>query len=579
MRPSRDWFGPRATTRRAAGPGPARVSGSAGTPGAADASEGAGAAAGPSGLSRLFRAAGSRGSGPSGPSGRGSARTPGSASGRADRRTNAADLPGASAEAPGTGTGPGTVPGTGRARRRGGRAERPELDVAVVGAGIAGLTAAYRLRQQGRSVQVFEASDRVGGRMAVTRTDDGFLIDEGAETIAARGYDATWALIRDVGLPRDAVEPIRAGFAVWRDGAAHAHLGHPRGLLSGAGLSGRARRSWLRFAWELASRRAEFDPDRPEASPLGRTTLAELGQSYHPDLYDYLLQPLSGHCFGWRGERTTAAPLLASMLAAGGVGARWLTYADGMDTLARAVAAQLPQVALNSPLQQLVRTEQGSVRLEFADRSRVTARQVLLAVPAPLALALDPDPAPEARRYLDACGFTPMLKVACLLDRPLPGPTRAPSYALSVPVRESRLCSGLLLDHLKAPGRVPPGAGLVTVFASPWAAPELLCLPDHEVAARLTAEAERFLPGLGAATRRTLVHRFRHGLPEATPAALAVRPRFAARPAGPVEYAGDWTLLRPSSEGAIRSGDLAAQRLALAAPTARTPNRAPARHR
>jgi monoamine oxidase len=44
-------------------------------------------------------------------------------------------------------------------------AERIDADVCVVGAGFAGLTAALRLHQNGRSVVVLEARDRVGGRV------------------------------------------------------------------------------------------------------------------------------------------------------------------------------------------------------------------------------------------------------------------------------------------------------------------------------------------------------------------------------------------------------------------------------
>ncbi len=52
-------------------------------------------------------------------------------------------------------------------------------DVAVVGAGIAGLLAAQLLTQQGLSVKCFEARDRVGGR-ALTVDDAGLAIDLGA---------------------------------------------------------------------------------------------------------------------------------------------------------------------------------------------------------------------------------------------------------------------------------------------------------------------------------------------------------------------------------------------------------------
>ncbi|TQF04527.1 FAD-dependent oxidoreductase [Kitasatospora acidiphila] len=435
----------------------------------------------------------------------------------------------------------------------------PDLDVAVIGAGLAGLATAHRLRRAGRSVQVFEADSRVGGRMAAGHYG-GYRIDEGAETIALRGYPATWQLIRAVGLAPADVLPIPHSLALWRHGRAHAHLGHPRGLLSGAGMAARGRLDWLRFAADLGR---DTDPERPEATRFRDLTIAQAAARYHPDLHDALLQPLAGCLFGWDTSRSALGPM-AVLLAATGVGTRWLTYRDGMGALARALARQLP-VTLDSPLAEATADPAG-VRLAFADGRTLTARQAVLALPAPQILTLRPDLPEHERPYLTAATYTPMLKVACLLDRPLPSPTRSPSYGLIVPETESRLVSGVVLDHLKAPGRAPLGRGLVSVLISRHALPELLAAPDAEVIAAATAEAARFLPGLLGALRTAHVFRHPLGLPEATPEALRLRPGFLSRPRQAVDYAGDWLPLRPNSESAARSAVLAADRVLAALP-------------
>jgi hypothetical protein len=58
--------------------------------------------------------------------------------------------------------------------------------VVVIGGGLAGLSAALTLQEAGRDVEVFEGSDRVGGRVATDHID-GFTLDRGFQLINA-GY-------------------------------------------------------------------------------------------------------------------------------------------------------------------------------------------------------------------------------------------------------------------------------------------------------------------------------------------------------------------------------------------------------
>src|SRR5690349_19878841 len=65
------------------------------------------------------------------------------------------------------------------------RAARDRDRVVVIGAGVAGLTCAYRLLEHGIHASVYEASDRVGGRTKTLRGffADGQIVEQGGEAI------------------------------------------------------------------------------------------------------------------------------------------------------------------------------------------------------------------------------------------------------------------------------------------------------------------------------------------------------------------------------------------------------------
>ena len=75
---------------------------------------------------------------------------------------------------------------------------RLRTDVCVVGAGYAGLTAAYRLKQAGRNVIVLEARNRVGGRSLSADVKGGGWIDLGGQWVGAT-QDRFYALIAEMG--------------------------------------------------------------------------------------------------------------------------------------------------------------------------------------------------------------------------------------------------------------------------------------------------------------------------------------------------------------------------------------------
>ena len=90
---------------------------------------------------------------------------------------------------------------------------QPDEPVAVVGAGLAGLSCAVALHEAGVPVQVFEASDGVGGRV---RSDhvDGFTLDRGFQ-VALTAYPEMHRQLDMTALDLQAFDP---GALVWRNG-------------------------------------------------------------------------------------------------------------------------------------------------------------------------------------------------------------------------------------------------------------------------------------------------------------------------------------------------------------------------
>lgn len=110
------------------------------------------------------------------------------------------------------------------------------MNIAIIGAGLAGLTAAYELRSTGSArarendlkVDVYEATDRLGGKLHTVAFEAG-PTDMGAEAFLARRQDAV-DFFTELGLADSLVEPSGLRSLVWVDGEAR---GLPTGGVMG----------------------------------------------------------------------------------------------------------------------------------------------------------------------------------------------------------------------------------------------------------------------------------------------------------------------------------------------------------
>jgi protoporphyrinogen/coproporphyrinogen III oxidase len=118
------------------------------------------------------------------------------------------------------------------------------LDAIIIGAGLSGLVAAYRLQRLGRNVLLLESSNRIGGVMQ-TIDADGFLLEKGPNSL--RGTHEFLDLVEELGLMAELItaDP-RAPAYVFTNGQLHAVPMSPLALVKTKLISNAAKLRLLR---------------------------------------------------------------------------------------------------------------------------------------------------------------------------------------------------------------------------------------------------------------------------------------------------------------------------------------------
>ncbi len=385
--------------------------------------------------------------------------------------------------------------------------------IAILGAGITGLTAAYRLVQRGHIVRVFEASSRVGGAIR-TEITDGWLIEGGPNSILA-GDPALAALIEDAGLSavRVAARPEAKNRYIVRGGKALAAPTSPPSLLGSPLFSMGGK---LRLLSELFVRRRV----RPADVSLEDFVRDHFGQ----ELVDYGLNPfVSGvyagdprklsarHSFPklWeleqrhgsiiRGQIAEAKARKASgkPKPAGGI----ISFARGLQTLPDTLADRLPVGALsrNVRIEALVPGTPWNVVWSNGSGTKTESFDVVVtALPAPALAQLRFGTMGERPlASLDSIEHPPVSSLFLGYRRdqvahPLDG------FGVLAPTLEKRSVLGILFSSSLFAGRAPAGHVALTVMVGGTRSPEIARLVPERILTAVDRDLRELLGVKGA---------------------------------------------------------------------------------
>lgn len=379
--------------------------------------------------------------------------------------------------------------------------------IAIIGAGVAGLTAALSLKRRGHEVTLFEASDRAGGVIRSTR-QGGFLADFGPNSMLAPP-PLVGVMLRELDLERQRVDCAPAAMRryVVRRGRAVAVPTSAGAFLTTPLFSARAKLRVL------------FDPFSRIRPPAGEESLAglvrrRLGQ----ELVDYGLNPMIAGIYAGDPERLSSAHAVTTLSALetrygsliGGMAkmmrerrremgkpeGKLFTFRDGMQSVPDAMTRALGRTILyRTRVERLSPTSEGWLLHATGPAGAIvrTYDSVVCAVPSHAAAQIDfRGEQGEDWKALGEIQYNPVAVVVSGYARdavrhPLDG------FGVLVPGVERLNTLGTLFSSSLFAERAPAGFITLTTFVGGARQPELALGGESQITAAVQRDLVQFL--------------------------------------------------------------------------------------
>jgi oxygen-dependent protoporphyrinogen oxidase len=402
--------------------------------------------------------------------------------------------------------------------------------IAIVGAGISGLSLAFELRNRGAPVVLLEASSRVGGTIR-SSAQEGFLTEGGPNGFLDK-EPATRALAAALGLTDQMrkADPAAKRRFIFTRGSLREVPSSPGEFLKSDILPLGAR---LRVAGELFSRRARD----PENETLGAFARRHLGSTAARVLVD----AMQAGIFAGDPEKLSLAAtfpkmrelerdhrsLILAMIRlqrqrkgtaeateTAGPAGTLCSFEGGLETLTRALADRLgTAVRLNTEVRSIARSgREWQLQTSSGGREEmIAAEQVVLAVPSHVAARLLRPTDGALASELEGIDYAPICVVHLGYSR---AEAAVPDgFGFLVPAQERLRILGAIFVSSIFPWRSEGRRSLLTCMVGGARQPELFGLEEAELVGSVRKDLERVL-GLTSAPSFQRVVRWPRGIPQ-----------------------------------------------------------------
>jgi oxygen-dependent protoporphyrinogen oxidase len=407
--------------------------------------------------------------------------------------------------------------------------------IAIIGGGISGLSAANFLTKAGHACTLIEKQERLGG---VIRTEevDGCLVEAGPDSFIA---EKPWAmeLIRELGLADEVIgsnDHLRRTYVLRRgrlvplpDGVQFMVPTKIMPLVT-TGLLILGAKEKMGLEWFR----------RPRGEQPDRTVAEFVTDHYGAEVNEYLAQPMLAGVYGGEPENLSVNSVLPrfvelekrhgsltkgvleSRLAAarkGGSNATgkprsslFLTLKGGMQQLTDALVNEVQQrlTLIRAAAESVERAGDGfAVR---ANGQQITADEVVIAAPAYEAARVIRNLEPKMAEPLAGIGYSSSITVALLYHRP-PFDHPLNGFGILVPRAEGRPIAACTWVNTKFPFRAAENRALLRGFFAGAKADDAMARDDSEIAGVVHRELQALM-GFRAEPATYRIHRWQRAM-------------------------------------------------------------------
>lgn len=420
--------------------------------------------------------------------------------------------------------------------------------IAVIGAGISGLSCAHELTNAGFNVQVFEKESFVGGRMS-TRIKNGYHFDIGADHLC-NVYKELIQYCKKNSIIWEKMRFLK--YVIFRDGKLHP-------LLQSLSVISRIR--LLLFTIFLKNKQVDF-LDLSTAKELDTESAYEfMKRKTGTEVATYTVDPFTSTYEFHGASQISKAVLLSFMQSVKYNPKDWYLHRTkgGMSAIPESLAKHV-QVRLNS---QVISVEQKRAHVKIISTDTKGKRNkkekfdyVVCACTAEITKNILKNPTSEQKNLLESTRYSSTISIAFTIPRGL-----LTSTIHMVPYAQSNIISGYVNEEMKGPDCIKGNKTLLCAWLHHTAARELLNKNDEAIFRTVKKELARVCPVIDVALIQNHdLQRWETAMPIYYTGYVKKVAAFLEKQENNIFFCGDY-LNSPWTEGAFRCGKRVAQKI------------------